>query len=1004
MKVKSSNNKFYIKSLLGVFLLLALLIFFSVDLTPKEQIINNSSYKPIPDSIKTFFAKPSSLPEVLSFFKNEQLFLSVKDEASTNLPDSVKNFVKKLGGSELSRLGFRQSYAGVIQSGKFVKEKRNSKQSVVLNFNNEIIKSAANQHGNHSQLILNGNQYIGIERGLHVWVQPQMSNKVFHYVFDFFEKANPISKGNLSQLLNDDLEQIELILSPKAYNKIEQKRAEALKTNLLLTSDDDLVQGKVLYNGQYYKVKTRLKGDWTDHLYGDKWSFRIKLDEEETIMGMKKFSLHHPRTRNYAGEWLFHQLLKEKDILHLQYKFVQFWLTVPGENGSKRKDLGIYALEESFEKQLFERQKRRAGLILKLDESVMWEERADFMANGINGRDLIYINFTDFDKFNIVPFGQKQIMQDPVLKKQFIVARQLLLAYIKGEKSATEVFDVEKLVNYNAICNLLGSYHAMVPHNWRLYYNPITARLEPIGFDANGMEKAYQLHYFYWAKNDFEYLKQYNQKIEELVNSKTYQQLIDYPGLRTQLAILRREFSNVNWEEKSLKHNHLLMKSTVLPRRSINVFLEELDDEKMELSVENFGRMFVEILDLQHKNNRSFGDFPNEVIIPPGEKRKITISLDKNYQKLFVNKKKKKSNFDIITDIERIKLIWKTPGTTITRSAEIHPWRAEDEAIKASFYEQRAPKELPDFPFLDIDTLQKRITFKQGRWELRKTLKIPQGFTLYIYPGSHLEFIGEYGQIISYAPVKFIGSENNPISFISDTEKGGGIFILSDQDTSIIQHCIFDNLGTPKTQNWSLSGAVNFYESPVKISHSIFKNNRSEDALNIINSWFEMDYVAFSDTQSDAFDGDFVEGTISNSTFHNLGNDAIDISGSNLIINKVVIMNAGDKGLSAGENSQMTVEGALVQNSEVAIACKDLSTITINQSVLKANALGFTAFQKKPEFGPCQIEATNIKVENNKLDYLIEVNSSLQLNGQLMPVSEGVKERMYGAEFGKSSK
>jgi hypothetical protein len=43
-------------------------------------------------------------------------------------------------------------------------------------------------------------------------------------------------------------------------------------------------------------------------------------------------------------------------------------------------------------------------------------------------------------------------------------------------------------------------------------------------------------------------------------------------------------------------------------------------------------------------------------------------------------------------------------------------------------------------------------------------------------------------------------------------------------------------------------------------------------------------------------------------------------------------------------------------------------------------------------------------LENNELDYLIERNSSLKLNGKFVPVSDGVKERMYGAEFGKSSK
>ena len=60
----------------------------------------------------------------------------------------------------------------------------------------------------------------------------------------------------------------------------------------------------------------------------------------------------------------------------------------------------------------------------------------------------------------------------------------------------------------------------------------------------------------------------------------------------------------------------------------------------------------------------------------------------------------------------------------------------------------------------------------------------------------------------------------------------------------------------------------------------------------------KMDNVFIAETQSDAFDGDFVEGVIRNSVFMDLGNDGIDISGSNIRVENVKIIRAGDKGLS----------------------------------------------------------------------------------------------------------
>ena len=61
---------------------------------------------------------------------------------------------------------------------------------------------------------------------------------------------------------------------------------------------------------------------------------------------MKIFSIQHPRTRNYIYEWIFHQALKREGILSLRYKFINVTL-----NG---QDLGVYALEEHFDKRLIE--------------------------------------------------------------------------------------------------------------------------------------------------------------------------------------------------------------------------------------------------------------------------------------------------------------------------------------------------------------------------------------------------------------------------------------------------------------------------------------------------------------------------------------------------------------------------------------------------------------------------------------------------------------------------
>ena len=137
-------------------------------------------------------------------------------------------------------------------------------------------------------------------------------------------------------------EVIDLNLSLKNFSTIRSIRDEALKDKILVRKDNDEVNGSINYAGKSIPVKVRLKGDWYDHLIGEKWSFRINTRKETSFLGMKEFSLQHPRTRGYLNEFIYHSLLKYEGLPFLRYMFLSLRL-----NG---KHLGTYALEESFDK------------------------------------------------------------------------------------------------------------------------------------------------------------------------------------------------------------------------------------------------------------------------------------------------------------------------------------------------------------------------------------------------------------------------------------------------------------------------------------------------------------------------------------------------------------------------------------------------------------------------------------------------------------------------------
>ena len=144
----------------------------------------------------------------------------------------------------------------------------------------------------------------------------------------------------------------------------------------------------------------------------------------------------------------------------------------------------------------------------------------------------------------------------------------------------------------------------------------------------------------------------------------------------------------------------------------------------------------------------------------------------------------------------------------------------------------------------------------------------------------------------------------------------------------------------------------------------------------------EVPDTVFSETFSDALDADFTIGSIKHCFFTNCCNDAIDVSGSTVNIHNIHIDNAGDKGLSAGEKSYINASQVNVSNTDIALASKDMSELEINDIKIYDCGIGFTAYQKKSEFGPGAILAAGLVMDKVDIPYLIEENSELRLEGK----------------------
>ena len=275
--------------------------------------------------------------------------------------------------------------------------------------------------------------------------------------------------------------EVNLRIPRRKLFQLRLKREEAIRNQLLVSSESDWVRAWLDSEGAEIPVKLRLKGDWTDHLKDEKWSFRVKCTGGTAWKGLRVFSLQSPHTRNFLHEWALHRFLREQGLLTPRYDFVRLKI-----NGA---DLGVYALEEHFSKELLENQGRREGPIMKFDENGLWAVRdRQFKEN---------IDLTEgapvFQGADILPFQPLKHVNDPILRNQLLAANNLMFQYKSGALHPDSfaipldhIFDLKLMGKRQAVLDLFGAHHALYWSNTRFYYNPFTSKLEPVVFDGYG--------------------------------------------------------------------------------------------------------------------------------------------------------------------------------------------------------------------------------------------------------------------------------------------------------------------------------------------------------------------------------------------------------------------------------------------------------------------------------------------------------------------------------------
>ena len=785
--------------------------------------------------------------------------------------------------------------------------------------------------------------------------------------------VNPISnvKNNFLRMFIFPVEKIIIDINYKDYQKLAYQRKNALEKHILIANPDDYVSSIITYNNKKLRSKIRLKGDWMDHLKSDMWSYRVKITGNQTLFGMKKFSIHHPGTRNYLHEWLYHKVMKSEGIISLRYMFVD--VTING------KYVGLYALEEHFDKLLLEHNGRREGPILKFNEDLLWKERA--RTGIVRGDNLNQSYYSS----NVDVFQGNKVTSDSVLSGEFKIGRNMLESFRRGGLAAQNVFDTSKLAKFFAISDLLGALHGTKNwHNFRFYYNPVTSLLEPIAFDGDAgkilnkaiIEQDDEIYYDFQNNlfMDDIFLHEYIKVLDHITSTDYLDSLFEEfnQDIDKYKVILSKYFLS-EFDKNIYYKNQRYLINLLNPLKSLHAFVKNFGNDSIEITVGNVQPLPIKIDHISYNDSLKIR-FGKELLIQ-GRKRPSEPIKYKNF------------NIDIPTNFvlfdnmtEYLKIHFQLYGVDSLRESTIVPYSYFDEDLVEEYLENQKVN-IFNYDFLNIDELSKEIKINAGRHIIKENFVIPSGYKLYVNGGAVIE-LKNNSKILSRSPMFFMGNKNNPIVIQSRNFDNQGILVINAHEESEFNYVNFYGISNPSGGLLGITGAITFYQSSVRFLNCIFNESPSEDALNIVRSEFSINESFFVNNQYDAFDGDFVQGVISNTKFYNNGNDAIDISGGVVTIDYVTINKSRDKGISIGENSQVDIRNTTVIGSKIALASKDMSDVSLSDIKISDCKYGLIVFQKKSEFGASYILANNINVNNVERPYLVQKGSQLILDGE----------------------
>tara|TARA_Y100000590_G_scaffold296962_1_gene334616 strand:- start:5636 stop:7996 length:2361 start_codon:yes stop_codon:yes gene_type:complete len=682
------------------------------------------------------------------------------------------------------------------------------------------------------------------------------------------------------------------------YRFTPQKFKRRFKGKILVTYENNIQCN--------FKGRIRHSGDAKDHISLHGNSIIQSLDihlEEGHIKGITKFKLYKPDTRgNLQDEILQTEILRNLDYLAPRT------IKVSARINQTHSDM---LFQEKAAKELLEFNNRREGPILEGDQKFFFKLVENIPDNQLSNWS---VGMPELRSKSIKTMLAKQSNPTIIFKSEnhkimsYKALSNLNLIYLyysnkfQDQKNNFNFFDYDldnnllgffnsknilKLDIYNLLLQATNSQHGLSVSNRKFYWNSIENYFEPINYDSNpGINRQ---------------LPTTTTTVARLPISKEFYKAFD---------ALEKKLNNLNLNKI---HKNIILSGINLTKndlnKKINKILFNLDELK-----KNYLSLSNELV--EHNKFRSIN---NDIILA-----RFNNTLNEIDPSVFLVKFDQDSG-----QFQRCKIYLKNCENYSFSKENILNLLEGEFSLDAKMYQYLGNN--LDFKSIINHKKYNQVKFKKATIFYDDGIELNNNLDkniLNIYqkkPGARIYIING---ILENLTINFDGYKT--------VENG--------EETKLK---VFPNY--PIDIN-GLTGCLSLIN--LKVKNVSIDTNRSscEDAINFINVEGSFDKINIKNSFSDGLDVDFSKIEIKNVEVFSSGNDCVDFSFGNYKLNKLNLENCGDKGLSVGEKSFLTLDKINVNKANTGIAIKDSSDATIKNINIKNTLKCISVYRKKQEF------------------------------------------------------